>query len=105
MTQFQAIDTTPCRHSLLCTSWVPCLTAARACFWVVLGTRSLQIDRALTTYDIPGSRPRSRPGLGMGNLVAPNGMYTLRRCDNAGRMMGTSRVDTLMWLDGSHPLD
>mmetsp|Transcript_18789 Transcript_18789/g.41113 ORF Transcript_18789/g.41113 Transcript_18789/m.41113 type:complete len:295 (-) Transcript_18789:292-1176(-) len=51
------------------------------------------VDRSLMTYDIPGTRPRSRPGLGMGNLVAPNGMYTLR---SSQRMSDPNRPDHLL---------
>mmetsp|Transcript_23065 Transcript_23065/g.38616 ORF Transcript_23065/g.38616 Transcript_23065/m.38616 type:complete len:299 (-) Transcript_23065:526-1422(-) len=43
------------------------------------------MPNSLKTFDISGARPRSRPGLGMGNLVAPNGMYTLQsshRCSH-----------------------
>jgi len=36
------------------------------------------VPRSLLTEDLPGARPRSRPGLGMGNIVTPNGMAPLR---------------------------
>lgn len=35
-----------------------------------------EVPKALKTMDLAGARPRSRPGLGMGNHTLPNGMYT-----------------------------
>lgn len=36
------------------------------------------VPRSLLTEDLPGARPRTRPGLGMGHTMAPNGMTPFR---------------------------
>jgi hypothetical protein len=60
------------------------------------------MPNSLKTFDISGARPRSRPGLSMGNLVAPNGMYTLQRWDLALCMLLQSYLDICSFSEGPY---